>query len=337
MSTIKDVARRAGVSISTVSYALSGARPISADTKEVIERAMKELDYRPHAIARSLASKKTRILALVFPPMERELGLSELSLITAAAQAATRAGYHLVLWSLTSTEDEELAELVYQGLVDGALLMEVHDGDARIPFLKAAGIPIFLFGRDRKSTGDNFVDIDFDATMEQALAWLRAKGHERVAFVNQGQDALDALYGPVVRAHVAFAERCGPLGIDGRELLCPADADAARRLLTPLLREPRRPTAVVSMNDRALPGLYRAVEDAGLRIPADVTIVSLVSARATALMCIPPVTTYEMPGSELMDRAINGLIALIENRAEATWRHTLPCRLEERESSADAP
>ena len=91
MATIKDVARRAGVTISTVSYAINGTRPVSEKTRAVIFQAMDDLGYRPHAMARALASKRTRILALLFSPLERGLGLTELEFVTCAADAADAA------------------------------------------------------------------------------------------------------------------------------------------------------------------------------------------------------------------------------------------------------
>ena len=78
MATIQDVAKRAGVSVSTVSYAVNGTRPISEETRQRIFAAMQELGYRPHALARGLASKRSRIIALLFPTPERGLGITEL-------------------------------------------------------------------------------------------------------------------------------------------------------------------------------------------------------------------------------------------------------------------
>ena len=98
MATMQDVATLAHVSLSTVSYAINNTRPISAATRERIERAMVELDFRPNAIARSLASRRSRILALTFPGIENRLGSTVMEFVTSAAEAARARGYHLVVW-----------------------------------------------------------------------------------------------------------------------------------------------------------------------------------------------------------------------------------------------
>jgi len=120
-----DVAKRAKVSLSTVSYALNGTRPISEETRQRVTNAMEELGYRPHPLARGLASKHSRILAILFPAIERGLGITELDFVASAANAASKNGYHLVVWSADTNDPAELSELTQQGLVDGVILMEV--------------------------------------------------------------------------------------------------------------------------------------------------------------------------------------------------------------------
>jgi len=125
MPTMSDVAKRAGVALSTVSYALNGTRPVSTETRKRIFTAMDELGYRPHALARGLASKRSRIIALLFPTPERGLGFTELEFVTSAANAARDSGYNLLLWSSEIHDQDEMYHLTRQGLVDGVVVMEV--------------------------------------------------------------------------------------------------------------------------------------------------------------------------------------------------------------------
>ena len=97
MATMHDVARLARVSVSTVSYVLTGTRPISEATRTRVLAAMAELDYQPNAMARGLASRRSRIVGLLMPMDERGLGATETAFVTGAAAAASAAGYHLVL------------------------------------------------------------------------------------------------------------------------------------------------------------------------------------------------------------------------------------------------
>jgi len=336
LSTIKDVAARAGVSISTVSYAISGTRPISTEKKTLIEKAMHDLDYRPHAIARSLASKRTRIIALLFPPVERGIGLSELSLITNAAMAATERGYHLVLWSLVTDKPEELLQLTRQELVDGVMLMEVHDNDFRIPILRKQGIPFFLFGRDSSAPGENFVDTDFSVTMYQALVYLSDLGHRNICFINQSEETWKSRYGPVVRSHNAFSTFSDNLHITGTEEFCNPDPASGYRIAEKILLKYPETTAFIVMNDRTLSGIIKAVENSGRTIPGDISLVAHVSTAATATMFLPAITTYEMESQALMGLAIGELIARLEERYFEVPQRLMPCTFVERNTTGPA-
>src|SRR5512146_1241054 len=174
-----DVAKRAKVSLSTVSYALNGTRPISEKTRQRIAEAMEALGYRPHPLARGLASKRSRILAIIFPAIERGLGITELEFVASAPHTASKRGYHLVVWSAETNEPNELDQLTRQGLVDGVILMEVHLSDQRVNLLRKTCFPFAMIGRcddDR----DGYVDIDFKQTMEEALHYLARLGHTRI-------------------------------------------------------------------------------------------------------------------------------------------------------------
>src|SRR5512147_2519624 len=118
MPTMLDVAKRAGVALSTVSYALNGTRPISEETRQRIFTAMEELGYRPNALARGLASKRSRLIALLFSAPERGRGITELEFVTGAVNAARENGYHMVLWSFEVRDENELRQLIQQSLVD---------------------------------------------------------------------------------------------------------------------------------------------------------------------------------------------------------------------------
>ena len=101
--TMRDVAVRAGVSIATVSFVVNGSKPVREHTRLRIEQAMAELGFQRNVVARALASRQTRILALAYPALEHRLGWSIHDFVTSAAQGAADAGYHLVLWPVTTT------------------------------------------------------------------------------------------------------------------------------------------------------------------------------------------------------------------------------------------
>ena len=126
----------AGVSESTVSYALTGVRPISDETRERIEVAMNTLGYVPNAMAQALASKKSGLLALLFPVGERGFDETDFEYVEAATTAAAEDGYQLLLWPNAVEDVASLRKIVAQGLVEGVLLMEVRAQDPRVDVLR---------------------------------------------------------------------------------------------------------------------------------------------------------------------------------------------------------
>src|SRR6187431_659768 len=97
-TTMREVANAAGVSIATVSFVVNNSKRVAPETRERIERAMTELGFRRNIVARALASRRTQIIALVYPVLEHRLSGSITEFITSAARAASAAEYHLVVW-----------------------------------------------------------------------------------------------------------------------------------------------------------------------------------------------------------------------------------------------
>ena len=177
MATMRDVARHAGVAPSTVSYMLSGDKPVAAATRERIEQAMDALGYRPNAIARSLASRRTRILALHLPEFDVSAGETVFEIVRGAYDRAAERGYLLTVWPIAAERaPQELSELVGRGHADAVLLVEVELDDPRVDSLHSSGIP-FPRRPHPASSALHFVDIDFEATIDQALEALTTTGH----------------------------------------------------------------------------------------------------------------------------------------------------------------
>jgi DNA-binding LacI/PurR family transcriptional regulator len=336
MTTIKDVAAMAGVSVSTVSYALNGKRSISEHKKLAIKEAARELGYKPHAIARSLASGRTHIIAILFPPVDHGIGLPEINMIMEASKKAISRGYHLVIWTLQTGNPEELVHLVSQQLVDGVIMMEVHRKDRRIAVLRDTGIPFILLGRDENAPGETYVDIDFFTTMMQCLVWLKKLGHRRIAFINQSRKSFGNGYGPVVRTHEAFAKLCCSLEVDGREYFCKSNGEAALAKTGEILTARPETTAFVVMNDSALAGIISGITKRGLSIPGDVSIVSIVSSEAMSSYMAPSLSLFEMNTEQLIEAAVSQLIAKIEGNYAEIPERLIPCTLREHQSTGPA-
>lgn len=157
MVKITDVARHAGVSPSTVSYALSGKRPISDETRRRIQASIRELGYRPHAGARALASSRSNVLALVIP-LRAGIHVPVVMQFAVSVVTTARRYDHDVLL-LTQEEGEEgLHRVADTALVDALIVMDVQLHDPRLPLLRALERPSVLIGFPSDATGLTCVD-----------------------------------------------------------------------------------------------------------------------------------------------------------------------------------
>lgn len=309
MATMSDVARHAGVALSTVSYVLSGTKPVSAQTRERIEASMAELGYRPNAIARSLASRRTRILALHLPEFDVSAGETVFEIVRGAYDRAAEHGYLLTVWPIsTERAPQELTDLVGQGHADGVLLVEVALDDPRIPSLQQAEVPFLSVGRPRDSSTLHYVDIDFEATISQALDALVHTGHRDIMLLGRSREMEASGYGPAVRSHEDFLRLAAERGIAHREHAVDPSPEAGRELARSVLDGPALPDAVIAMNDLAVVGFVNELQVQGVRVPQDMSIVTVVSSRRTASMTSPPLTAWLAAGHEMGRRAVDGLL-----------------------------
>ena len=337
MATITDVARLADVSVSTVSYVVSGARPISAATALKVRAAMDELGYQPNAFARGLASRRTRTLGLMFPTPERGLGVTELEFITSAAQACREAKYQMVLWTTQIHESAELKALTGSGLVDGVIVMEVRPVDERIDLLREAGLPFTLIGQTQSTQDLSYVDIDFDATVREAVRHLTELGHTQIALLTRSESEFIDRYGPTVRVNDAFAAVMAERGLTPRALPCADDPEAGRLAFADFLDDSPDLSAIISMNDRATVGVIDAIEGAGWSVPCDFSVMSLVTSATVAQLSRPRLTTLAPQTALLSRRAVHKLVAQIEGTDPPDESPLLPCLLDMGASTGPRP
>lgn len=334
MVTMQAVADRARVSITTVSFVVNDTKPVAAETRRRVLQAIEELGYRRNALARALASRRSRILCLMFPLIEHDLS----SFVDAATTAASDLGYNLVLWPKHNLDAAlEVTSVIEAGIADGVLLLEVQLDDERVTRLQAAGAPFALIGRTRETADIDYVDIDFERTTRDAVASLVEQGHRHLALVLEDLDGTPlAGYAPPVRVEQTFHEVVAELGLDGAVFRAAAGSGEAD-LLDRIAREAPDTTAIVSMHDRAVAHLITAMRHAGLRVPRDLSIVAVVATSAIAPLLDPPLTRYLAPGRELGARATEALIGRLEGGAGAPTQLLVPCTLQEGASIAPVP
>jgi DNA-binding LacI/PurR family transcriptional regulator len=332
-----DVARVAGVSRSTVSYVLSGTRPISDETRQQVLRAMKELDYTPNALAQGLAGKRTGIIALIFPIGEVGFSLTDFEYIQAASVQARSEGYHLLLWPYSANDVGELRKVVSQGIVEGVVLMEVRTVDERVSFLLDAHLPFTTIGRTGGIQPQAFVDADFEATADMALEYALGLGHRDLAYLTRSQEELDAGQGPMVRMQDAVLAAAEAKGVRLPVFHVSPTFNDGWNAFDRIREESPRMTALLTFNEPAVPGFVAAAAEHGLRIPRDLSLIGLNTSEHGSRTSYPNLTGFAPDHSELAKLAVSYLIRRLRGEDPATFRKLLKPELTERGSAGKAP
>lgn len=334
VTTMRDVAERADVSISTVSFVVNNTKRVAPETRARVELAMVDLGFRRNVVARGLASGRTRVIALLFPNLDQRLRGTALSFVTSAATTANDRGYNLVLWPI-GNDANQISELLSGGLVDGVVLMEIRLDDPRVDRLVESNIPFALIGRTRNTVGLPFVDIDFALTVENGLDYLVNLGHEHIALVVEQQDDSNMVgYGPTVRTETAYRESMITRGLHPVVVRSAENLVGGRAAAIKLLDVAPHTTAIVIMNEGAAFGLVRGLAQAGRVIPDDISLLSIATTREMGAMSDPPLSTMNAPGVELGRLGVNGLIDRLEGLSDELTQVLLACELQVGESTS---
>lgn len=329
---IAEVAQRAGVSRSTVSYVLSGKRQVAEATRQRVLRVIAEVGYRPSAVARSLRHGETRTLGVVVPPLRHRLSAEQLHFVGAVADAAADHDYDILLSPSGGDREAAFDKLIGERRVDGIVLLETDDDDVRARKLAASAFPFVTIGRTG-SDSHSWVDIDFAGVIAEGVRRLRALGHQRMALINRPQELLDREYGPAVRAREGFQRASAELGVAGASLCCDDRAAAARLCVERLYAAGPGPTAILTINEQALAGLLFGLRERGLSVPADVSVLAVASARAAAAVQ-PQVSSADVPAEEMGRHAVETLLRLLADPAAPLAHILLAPPFDDRGSTA---
>jgi DNA-binding LacI/PurR family transcriptional regulator len=308
--SMTDIARHAGVSASSVSYALSGKKRVSAEVQRRVMHAVEELGYSRNAAAAALASGRRRTIALVVPPLASGLVATQLEFVVGVAEEASRQGYDMLL-ATSGDERGNIVRLVREGVVDGLVVMEVRLQDPRVELLRTLDSPFVLIGRPRDSSGLAYVDADSESMIRRSVEHLHELGHRAIGFVNLPASLLAAGYAPAVRALDAYRAVCTTLDLDPIDRSSGTEADATARTVQALLKDDV--TAIVTNNDDAVAGLIAALQEADHRVPEDVSVIGILGRTKAAQPTRPPLTAIELPTTEMAATAARALIALLED------------------------
>ncbi|TYT23952.1 LacI family transcriptional regulator [Luteimonas viscosa] len=316
--TIKDVARRANVSVATVSRALNGHQNVAEAVRERVLRIADELRYSPHHAARSLSSRRTQTIGVVLPDLYGEF-FSEL--MRGIDQVARERGLHLLVSSYHGNPREQgVALRTMRGRVDGLLLMSpfAEGADALAGDLPPT-MPAVLMNSALTPGVHASVGIDNHGGAMAMMRHLLQAGHRRIAFIGGPDDNFDAR--ERLRGYRdALAE--GAPGIEPRVLAGDFDEASGHRAGQALLAAAERPDAVFAANDMMALGCLFALSQAGLRVPDDIALAGFDDIPLSRYVH-PPLTTMRVEIAELGARAIGTLLDPDAGAPGGARRHEL--------------
>ncbi|UOF92390.1 LacI family transcriptional regulator [Fodinisporobacter ferrooxydans] len=334
--TIRDVAKQAGVSITTVSRALNGYPDVSLETKRKIHEIAKELGYQPSTLARGLVMKKTHSVGLVVEDLSKSRKGHHFmfDILCGVHDRANELGYDVILFTVSSAEQRETsyADLCKARQVDGAILMGIRLDDIYLHDILQSDIPCVML--DVPFVGSVYGSVSSENVhgAKSAMRHLCKLGHKKIGFINGHQQAavsqerFEGYLQALEEAGIAFDARYVYYGnfeqIDGE--------NGVKELES---RDPEI-SAYFCASDLMALGAVNYLRSTGRHVPADVSVVGF-DGIDLAFMTYPSLTTVVQDRYEMGKQAANLLVGILNG--ESGKRIVLPAYLHEGQSTAAAP
>jgi DNA-binding LacI/PurR family transcriptional regulator len=311
--SIKDIARAAGVTHSTVSRALRGDRRISSATAQRIRQLAAEMGYTPSAVARSLVTRRTRTVGLVVTSIADPFVPA---VIDGVEHTALEAGYTTILATSRSEPERELSvvRLLQERRVDGIIITASRVGALYAGMLATMQVPVVLVNNQEEGEYLYSVSVDDVAGARMGVEHLLHIGHRRIAFIGcplrpsshmrRRQGYLEALAKEGLPANPGWLLEDASIG---------DDVERGMLGMRHLLSLAERPTAVFCYNDMTAIGALREAQRQGIEVPADVSLLGFDGIREAELVQ-PSLTTLRQPRYEMGREAMTMLLKLLDGQ-----------------------
>lgn len=329
MATIKDVARHASVSVTTVSHVVNKTRFVSELSRSRVEQAIRELGYVPSAVARSLQRSATNTLGMLIPNSSNPYFAE---IVRAIEDRCFGAGYNLLL---CNTDDEPrrqgmVLQVLAERRVDGLIVVSSGEDPALPQLLSGLRVPTVMVDREINTLPCDLVETAHMQGALLAVQHLTTLGHRRIACIG----------GP---AGVATADQraegwrmaLAGLGLSSAELLHPGDftSEGGYAAMHAILRQSPRPSAVFAANDLMAIGALCAAHECGVSVPDALSLVGFDDIELARFAC-PPLTTVAQPRQRIANLTVDMLLERIEGRRQEPRKVVLQPELRVRASSA---
>lgn len=331
--TIYDVAREANVSMATVSRVVNNNPNVKPQTRKKVFEAIERLGYRPNAVARGLASKKTTTVGVVIPDISNTI-FAEVA--RGIEDIANMYHYNIILCNADKRKEKEIRVIntLLEKQVDGLLFMGGAVTEDHIMAFKTSSVPIVLCATSDENDGYPSVDIDHEAAAGDAVKTLIDRGHRRIAMISgtlQDPSSGFARY----QGYKKALETAG-IGVQEKYVrIGNYRYESGMELAKYFLGLEDKPTAIFTANDEMAIGAIHAIQDAGLRVPEDISVISVNNVRM-AVMVRPQLTTVAQPLYDIGAVSMRLLTKLMNKEAVQNSRVILPHEVISRHSVADA-
>lgn len=328
--TIYDVAREANVSMATVSRVVNGNPNVKPATRKKVLEVISRLGYRPNAVARGLASKKTTTVGVIIPDISSPF-FAELA--RGIEDIATMYKYNIILSNSDQNKDKELHLLntMLGKQVDGIVFMSGNITKEHVEEFEKSPVPIVLAGSIEETGQVPSVNIDYEQGAYDAVSSFVEKGHKKIAFV------IGPLHEPINEKKNlnGYKRALEEAGIEyEEELIVEGDYtyDSGIEAFEKLLELENKPTAIYVGSDEMALGVIHGAEDKGYQIPEDFEVISSDNTRL-ALMVRPQLTSVVQPLYDIGAVAMRLLTKLMNKEKVSEHTVILPHRIEQRRST----
>lgn len=328
MSTINDVAKRAGVSVATVSRVINGNSRVSPETAEKVKRAISELNYRPNLLGRALRKTKSERILVILPNIANPFYAE---IVKGIEDVASKKGYTIMLCNTDSELEREkkYIKMLKSRLADGAILMASEMTSDELTGL-AHEVPIVQCCEYKVGLPITHVSIDNELAAYKAVNHLISLGHRKIAFIGAKNQFLSS----ALRKE-GYMRALSEAGIEYDPLYC-AYGDysykSGFRAMKQLLALTPRPTAVFCVSDMMAIGAIRSAMEENLRVPEDLAVCGFDNIYF-ASMFKPSLTTISQPMYDLGCTAMEILLNIIEGKETETMHYIMEHELIIREST----
>jgi DNA-binding LacI/PurR family transcriptional regulator len=333
-ATIRDVARRAGVSTATVSRVLAGIGNPKTETADAVMAAVEALDYRPSAVARSLRMRRTHTFGLIVTDIQNPFFPE---LVRAADDAARHVGYSILLGSAAFDEHRAVhyLDLMADRRVDGMIVASSQVSDESWRWLAESPVPVVVVNAEPAHVPITVITSDNRTGMRMVAEHLIGLGHRRLAYIR----AVDGITADAPRIE-GFRAACEAAGIAASEIVeLHGDAlfEGGEQAVAELLAAGTDVTAIACHNDITAIGAMRALRAAGIRVPDDISVVGCDDI-AAASWIVPSLTTVAQQKAEMGRMAVERLLRMLDAGEGGIAPETIrvPMVLQIRESTGPA-